>query len=77
WSKKDVTGGTIDIAGKCKANGQDVELAMVGTMAPQKTDVTITTKGDIPGAQGKMEMVMKMVSTRTGDCKEGAATTTG
>jgi hypothetical protein len=73
WSKQNVSGGTIDIAGTCKANGQNVELAMVGTMASKKTDVTITTKGDVPGGQGKMEMVMKMVSTHTGECKAGAA----
>jgi hypothetical protein len=75
WSKKDVGGGKIDIAGKCKANGQEVQLAMAGTMEPTKTDVTITTKGAVPGGQGEMEMVMKMVSTRTGDCKAGTPTT--
>lgn len=74
WSKKDVAGGTIDVAGTCTANGQTVEMAMAGTMAAKKTDVTITTKGAVPTG-GEMEMVMQMTSTHTGPCKEGAATT--
>ncbi|WP_428680322.1 DUF3617 domain-containing protein [Sphingopyxis sp.] len=73
WSKKEVTGGKIDVAGTCKANGQTVEMAMAGTMEAKKTDVTITTKGKAPTGQGDMEMVMQMTSTHTGPCKPGAA----
>ena len=71
WSKKDVAGGKIDVAGTCTANGQTVEMAMNGTMEAKKSDVTITTKGKIPTG-GDMEMVMQMTSTHTGPCKAPA-----
>lgn len=74
WAKKEIGDGKIDVAGTCTANGQTVDMAMAGTMAAKKTDVTITTKGKVPTG-GDMEMVMQMVSTHTGPCKEGAATT--
>lgn len=73
WSKKDIAGGKIDIAGTCKANGQTVDMAMTGTMAAKKSDVTITTKGKVPTG-GDMEMVMQMSQTHTGPCKAPAAT---
>ena len=73
WSKKEVAGGKIDVAGTCTQNGQTVDMAMTGTMAAKKTDVTITTKGKVPTG-GDMEMVMQMTQTHTGPCK--AATTT-
>ena len=72
WSKKDVSGGKIDVAGTCTVNGQSVEMAMNGTMEAKKTDVTITTKGKAPTGQGDMEMVMQMTSTHTGPCTTGA-----
>ena len=75
WSKKDVSGGKIDVAGTCTANGQTVDMAMAGTMEAKKTDVTITTKGKMPTGQGEMEMVLQMTSTHTGPCTEGTATT--
>lgn len=73
WSKKDIAGGKIDIAGTCTANGQTVDMAMNGTMAAKKTDVTITTKGKVPTG-GEMEMVMQMTSSHTGPCKAPATT---
>jgi hypothetical protein len=73
WTKKEVSGGKVDVSGTCKANGQTVEMTMAGTMAAKKTDVTITTKGKAPTGQGDMEMVMQMTSTHTGPCKAGAA----
>jgi hypothetical protein len=73
WSKKDVAGGKIDVAGTCTANGQTMDMAMAGTMEAKKSDVTITTKGKIPTG-GDMEMVMQVVSTHTGPCQAGAAT---
>jgi len=76
WSKKDIAGGKIDVAGTCTANGQTVDMAMTGTMEAKKTDVTITTKGKVPTG-GDMEMVMQMTSTHTGPCKAGAAPVAG
>ena len=73
WSKKNIDGGKIDIAGTCKQNGQTVEMTMAGTMEAKKNDVTITTKGKVPTG-GDMEMVMQMTSTHTGPCKAPAAT---
>ncbi|MDZ3833452.1 MAG: DUF3617 domain-containing protein [Sphingopyxis sp.] len=72
WSKKDVSGGKVDIAGTCTANGQTVDMAIAGTLEAKKSDVTITTKGKVPTG-GDMEMVMQMTSTHTGPCKEAAA----
>ncbi|NIJ35819.1 hypothetical protein FHR22_000468 [Sphingopyxis panaciterrae] len=68
WSKKNVSGGKVDVAGTCKANGQTVDMAMTGTIEAKKNDVTITTKGKIPTG-GDMEMVMQMTSVHTGPCK--------
>ena len=73
WSKKDIAGGKIDIAGTCTANGQTVDMAMTGTMEAKKSDVTITTKGKVPTG-GDMEMVMQMTQSHTGPCKTPAAT---
>ncbi|MBR2173675.1 DUF3617 domain-containing protein [Sphingopyxis sp.] len=73
WSKKEVAGSKIDVAGTCTQNGQTVDMAMVGTMDAKKNDVTITTKGKAPTG-GDMEMVMQMTSTHTGPCKAPATT---
>lgn len=75
WSKKDVSGGKIDVAGTCTANGQTVDMAMAGTFEAKKTDVTVTTKGKAPGGGPDMEMVLQLTSTHTGPCTAGAATT--
>lgn len=74
WSKKEVGGGKIDVAGTCKANGQTVDMAMSGTIEAKKNDVTITTKGKVP--TGDMEMVLQMTSVHTGPCKAGGAAAT-
>ena len=66
-------GGKIDVAGTCTQNGQTVDMAMTGTMAAKKTDVTVTTKGKVPTG-GDMEMVMQMTSSHTGPCKAPATT---
>lgn len=75
WSKKEVGGGKIDVAGTCKANGQTVDMAMNGTIDAKKNDVTITTKGKVPTG-GDMEMVLQMTSVHTGPCKPGGASAT-
>ncbi|ALJ12233.1 DUF3617 domain-containing protein [Sphingopyxis macrogoltabida] len=75
WSKKEVGGGKIDVAGTCKANGQTVDMAMNGTIEAKKNDVTITTKGKVPTG-GDMEMVLQMTSVHTGPCKPAGASAT-
>ncbi|WP_158213672.1 DUF3617 domain-containing protein [Sphingopyxis witflariensis] len=76
WSKKDVAGGKIDIAGTCTAQGQTIDMKMVGTMEAKKSDVTTTIKGKAPTG-GDMEMVIQNVATHTGPCKAGAAPVAG
>ncbi|SKB85013.1 DUF3617 domain-containing protein [Sphingopyxis flava] len=68
WSKNEMRGSAIDVAGTCTANGQKVELAMAGTVTPDKTDVTITTKTAAPTG-GPVEMQMQVTNTRIGPCK--------
>ena len=68
WSKNEMSGGAIDVAGTCTANGQNVDLAMVGTVGPQKADVTVTTKTVAPTG-GPMEMQMQVTNTHIGPSK--------
>ncbi|UKK84408.1 DUF3617 domain-containing protein [Sphingopyxis sp. BSN-002] len=74
WSKKDISGGKLDVAGTCTANGQTVDLAMNGTLGAKKTEVNITVKGKSPTGQGDYEMVLQKIETHTGPCKAGAET---
>jgi hypothetical protein len=68
WSKNDIGGGKMDVAGTCTTSGQKVDLAMVGTVEPRKTDVLITTKG--PGPTGApIEMQRQVTSANVGPCK--------
>ncbi len=70
FSKKEINGGKIDVAGTCKTpQGQNLEMAMTGTLEAKKVDMTITTKGPMPAGAGNMEMVMQMTSNNTGACK--------
>jgi hypothetical protein len=70
FSKQDVGGGKIDVAGSCKTpQGQAMDIAMTGTLEAKKVDVTATVKGGLPGNAGNMEMVMQMTNTHTGACK--------
>ncbi len=70
WSKNDVSGGKIDIAGTCTGpTGEKQELAMAGTVSSKKTDIRVTMKGNSPMGGGKMEAVMHAVGTHTGACK--------
>lgn len=68
WSKNAVGGGKLDVAGTCTANGQKVDLAMLGTLDPRKTDMLITSKGPAPTG-GQMEVQMQVTSTHIGPCK--------
>lgn len=73
WSKKNVSGGKVDVAGTCTANGQKVDMAMTGAIEAKKTDVTISTTND--GPMGG-EVVLQMVSNHTGPCAASAAPAT-
>ena len=67
WSKKDINGKNVDVAGTCTQNGQSAELAMKGSIEATQSDMTITTKAQAPNGQ-PMEMVMRVKSKRTGAC---------
>ena len=70
FTKKEVNGGKIDVAGTCKTpQGQTMDIAMNGTLEAKKVDMQVTTKGPMPTGTGNMEMVMQMTSTNTGACK--------
>ncbi len=70
FSKRDVSGGNVDVAGTCKTQqGQSLDMAMKGKMDAKKVDMTVTTKGPLPTGSGNMEMVMQITSTNTGACK--------
>lgn len=68
WSKNEVGGGKMDVAGTCTTSGQKVDLAMVGTVKPRKTEVLITTKGPAPTG-GQVEMQMQVTSANVGPCQ--------
>ncbi|WP_033072891.1 DUF3617 domain-containing protein [Sphingopyxis sp. MWB1] len=72
WSREEIAGGKVDIAGVCTQNGQDVDMALTGTIEPKKTDVSISTKGKMPNGSD-MEMIMQMTSVHTGPCKSDAS----
>lgn len=72
WSKKNVGGGNVDIAGSCTNGGETVDIMMNGTVAARKTDVTATIKGKDPTGGGDMEIVMRMKGEHTGPCKTPA-----
>src|SRR3546814_18056887 len=67
WAKNNIGGGSIDVAGTCTANGQKVDLAMTGMMAPKQTDVTITTRMAAPTG-GQMEMQNRLTGVHIGPC---------
>ncbi len=70
FSKKDIGGGKLDIAGTCKGpTGQAMNIAMSGTMAPKKVDMTMKMSGAAPTGTGNMSMEMQMIGTNTGPCK--------
>ncbi len=67
FARNNVGGGKIDVAGTCTANGQNLDVAMAGTMAPEKVDVQMTLKG-AAAAGPSMNMRMRVVSTHAGAC---------
>jgi hypothetical protein len=71
FAKKDFSGGKIDVAGICDQGGQKFDLTMVGTMGAEKMDtlVTMKTNGTPPAGQPGMDMAIKVVANRTGECK--------
>lgn len=68
WSKKNVSGGKIDVAGTCTSGAQKMNLTMNGTVESKKVDVAMTMKSDAQAGQPGMSMKLKMVATHMGPC---------
>lgn len=70
FERFDVDGDNVDAKLACSgAGGMSAGLTMAGTVAAEKQTVDMTMNmrgGQIPG--GEMQMKMKVVSERTGDC---------
>lgn len=75
WTKKDVNGANVDVVGSCTQGGQKADLAMKGTLESKRSDITITTKAQLPDGK-QMEMVMRVKSKHTGACTAEAAPAT-
>jgi hypothetical protein len=72
FSKQEVSGGKIDVAGTCKdSSGRAMQLTMTGTMESKKTDVNMKISSPAPTGQGNLDMEMHVVSTHVGPCKAG------
>ncbi|WP_114520241.1 DUF3617 domain-containing protein [Altererythrobacter sp. ZODW24] len=72
FTKQDVGGGKIDVAGKCNMGGQEMDVTMVGTMTPEKIQMVSTMKSEAEtsGVMQKPGLDMEMTTdvVRTGDC---------
>jgi Protein of unknown function (DUF3617) len=72
FSKETIGGGKIDVAGICKQGGQEMNLALNGTMTPTKIDVLMSMTGKPSAgsamAMPGMDMKMRIVSTHEGKC---------
>jgi hypothetical protein len=73
FSKQAIDGGKIDVVGTCSQGGQEMDLAMAGTMSSKKIDVlmTMTNKAKADGAANMpgMNMKLRMVGTHEGKCE--------
>ena len=71
FDRKNVSGGKIDVAGTCTGSGgEDIAMKMTGTMGAEKTDVTMAMTGKMSKGGPDMDMRMRIVNTRIGDCKD-------
>ncbi len=70
FSKQMIGGGKIDVAGICKQAGQEMNIALNGTMAPKKIDVLMSMNGKpVAGsAMPGMDMKLRIVATHEGKC---------
>lgn len=69
FTKKEVAGSKIDVAGTCEGNtGEKVTLAMTGTQEAKKTDVLMDVSSPLPTGAGEMKMKMQMTAVHVGPC---------
>ena len=68
FERFDVDGGDIDARMTCSPQGQgSMTVEMTGTGTSTKSDMTMAMTGDMPG-MGEMNMRMRIVNERIGDC---------
>lgn len=63
-----VGGGKIEIAGTCQMGPSKMAITMEGTTAPEKVDVNVTMKGGAGAGGPGLDLAMKIVNTRVGEC---------
>lgn len=70
YEKFSATGGTIDAIMVCQTGkGMTARTEMKGTFSPVRSDLTLKTHSQVPGAPGGgMSMDARIVSERIGDC---------
>ncbi len=68
FSKQELKGNNMDVAGKCNTPQGEMDVTMQGTVEPKKTDVTINITGKSPFGAGEMEMVLQVTTNNIGPC---------
>ena len=63
-----VGGGKFDLAGVCAIGPSKMNVALKGTQGAEKIDAVVSMTGGGDGGAPKLDMRMKVVTTRTGDC---------
>ncbi|MEG3176107.1 DUF3617 domain-containing protein [Sphingomonas sp. RB3P16] len=75
FEKKDVSGGTINVAATCKQpNGNTVKMTITGTNSATAQDMTMQTEGFAANGTKEGTMQMRIKSSRSGECKPGDVT---
>ncbi len=75
FDKKDVTGSSINFSATCKSgNGGTAKMTATGTNSATSQDFTVSTVATKADGMPEGEMVMRITSTRTGECKPGDIT---
>jgi Protein of unknown function (DUF3617) len=75
FAERDVSGSTIKFAATCKTgDGGTAKMSATGSNSATAQDFTITTVANKADGKPAGEMVMRISSTRTGECKPGDIT---
>lgn len=68
YDRKSLSGGKIDLAGKCNVNGINMTLTMTGTQSAKAIDATQTMVATMPGGAGQMRTVATITGRHVGAC---------
>lgn len=73
--KQQVSGKNVEFAATCKnAGGATMKMSAKGTSGATAQDITMTMNATKADGSPEGEMVMRIVGTRTGECKAGDIT---